>query len=82
MKRDAAPVPPTRFESLLITWIRLGARERRVVVSIAKRLLAGQDAYGVLTKGKKNWVREANEEFLDAAVYLANETIDAEDDAP
>lgn len=58
-------------------WMKLGLRERLVLVHVAERLLMGQKAYGPLTKGKKNWRKEAAEEHLDATVYMAAELIDA-----
>ena len=49
----------------------LEARERLVLLRIAKRLLEGQIHFGPLTKGKKNWRREAQEEAMDMSVYLS-----------
>ena len=58
----------------------LEERERRVLMRIAKRLLEGQIAFGHLTKGKKNWKREAKEEAFDMAVYLSAE-LEADDES-
>jgi hypothetical protein len=49
----------------------LGDRELKCLTRIARRLLAGQVAYGELSPGKKNWKREAMEEAMDMSVYLA-----------
>lgn len=49
----------------------LGQDELEVLLAIADRLAMGQLAYGPITDGKKDWKREAYEEFLDAAVYSA-----------
>ena len=49
----------------------LGDREKSVLLRIAERLQMGQDQYGYLTSGKKDWKREAKEEAMDMAVYLA-----------
>ncbi len=56
---------------LLEVWVVLGKRERSVLVRVAERLWAGQQQYGILTKKKKNWVKEAQEEAFDMAVYLS-----------
>jgi len=52
---------------------QLGDDERRVLVAIARRLLAGRDAYGALDVARdgRDWRREAAEEALDLSVYLA-----------
>ncbi len=49
----------------------LGDRELRCLLRIAKRLYMGQQAYGELAPGKKNWKKEAKEEAMDMAVYLS-----------
>jgi len=56
---------------LIAIWHDLGPRERRVFATIGVRLLAGQVAYGKLTPRKKRWMKEAQEEAMDMAVYLA-----------
>jgi hypothetical protein len=51
----------------------LGPDERRVMLVLARRLLAGQRAYGrldVATDGR-DWRRERADELADALVYLA-----------
>lgn len=62
------------FESV---WAQLGDDERRVLVAIAKRLAKGATQYGPLcvAADQRDWGREANEEFLDATVYLAIRTL-------
>ncbi len=50
---------------------QLGDRENRCLTRIARRLLMGQEAYGFLAPGKKDWKREAKEEAMDMAVYLS-----------
>lgn len=50
--------------------MKLGARERLVVLHVAERLLLGQETYGLLTPKKKAWRKETSEELLDATVYL------------
>jgi hypothetical protein len=52
-------------------WEALERRERRVLLRIAKRLLEGQIRFGALTRGKKNWRKEAQEEAMDMSVYLS-----------
>lgn len=59
------------WDGLSEVWEDLGPRERKVLATIAVRLLAGQKAYGLLTVGKKDWRREAKEEAMDMCVYLA-----------
>ena len=49
----------------------LESREIRCLKRIAGRLLMGQEAYGKLSPGKKDWKREAKEEAMDMAVYLS-----------
>ena len=49
----------------------LESREIRCLKRIAERLLMGQEAYGKLSPGKKDWKREAKEEAMDMAVYLS-----------
>lgn len=46
-------------------------REARVLLRIASRLLFGQQEYGPLTFGKKDWKDEAHQESLDMAIYLS-----------
>ena len=56
---------------LLIVCRRLHDRELSCLKRIAERLLMGQEAYGKLSPGKRDWKREAKEEAMDMAVYLS-----------
>jgi hypothetical protein len=51
----------------------LGRDERRVLLVLAKRLHAGQEAYGRLdvASDRRDWRRERAEELADALVYGA-----------
>lgn len=61
-----------RINSQVMDTVRaLGDREARCIWNIASRLLIGQSLYGELSPGKKNWKKEAKEEAIDMAVYLA-----------
>lgn len=64
---------PERWRSVRLKWKarKLGPLEREVVDEIAQRVKDGQDKYGKLTIGKKNWTKEAKEEVLDLCVYMA-----------
>lgn len=55
----------------------LGPDEIRVVRAIVARLRLGQVRYGPLdiASNPKDWRKEASEEFLDGAIYLAMQTI-------
>lgn len=68
------------LNELLQLWEDSGPRERKALLLIAKRLYAGQKTFGELTRGKKNWVKEASEEAMDMCVYLAAELLDIDDD--
>jgi hypothetical protein len=60
----------TELEAILA---ELGTDEHRVMLVLARRLLAGQRAYGrldVATDGR-DWRREMADELADALVYLA-----------
>ncbi len=59
------------LENLLTVWEKLAVRERKVLLSFAFRLWAGQRLHGELSVDKKDWGYEAIEEALDASVYLA-----------
>jgi hypothetical protein len=54
-------------------------RELHVLMLVAERLRLGLKQYGPLTRGKKDWRKEASEEAFDMAVYLACELTDKED---
>jgi hypothetical protein len=50
--------------------------ELRVIHEIAGRLAVGRAQYGVLdVSDGHDWFKEASEEYLDGAIYLAAETI-------
>ncbi len=66
-------------EILDLTWYKLGVREKRVVIRFVTRLLVGQNTFGYLTSKKKNWRKEAQEEALDASVYLCAELEDTDE---
>ena len=64
---------------IIALWHDMKTRERRVFAAIGVRLLAGQNQYGPLTRRKKKWRKEAQEEAMDMAVYLAAELEDTEE---
>ncbi len=59
------------IEALVRVTLQLEPREQRVLLRIAERLLVGQQAYGGLYAGKKDWKKEAKEEAMDLSVYLS-----------
>jgi hypothetical protein len=58
---------------LLEVLAELGRDERRVLLVLARRLLAGQHAYGRLdvANDRRDWRKERAEELADALVYGA-----------
>jgi hypothetical protein len=56
-----------------IVTAQLGPDERRVLLKLARRLLAGQQSYGVLDlrSDTRDWRKERAEELADALVYGA-----------
>lgn len=62
-------------------WMKLESRERRVVHGFVERLETGQRLYGPLTRGKKNWAKEAYEESLDKGVYELCALLDLAEEA-
>lgn len=58
---------------LLDVTSQLGAEERRVLLALARRLLAGQRAYGRLdlAHDRRDWRRERAEELADSLIYGA-----------
>jgi len=58
------------IDRILTIWEQLAERERKVMLTYAYRLLAGQKKYGALIKFKKQWGYEAIQEAVDASVYL------------
>ena len=67
-RKEAKPV-----DELLAVVEELGADERRVLLALARRLLAGQAHYGKLDLAHdgRDWRRERAEELADALVYGA-----------
>ncbi|HEY5145368.1 MAG TPA: hypothetical protein VII82_01310 [Polyangiaceae bacterium] len=59
--------------ALLDVLAELGPDERRVLLALARRLLAGQTAYGRLDLASdgRHWRKERAEELADALVYGA-----------
>jgi hypothetical protein len=68
---------PWGKEATCIDTSRLGEDEIRVLKAIAERLRMGALTYGRLdvATDKRDWKKEAHEEFLDATVYLAIKTL-------
>lgn len=56
---------------------RLNNDERALLLAVAKRLVMGREVYGpmCIDHDPRDWRKEAHEEFLDGAIYLACETI-------
>lgn len=67
----------TRWHDMLTVWHDLGEDERRVLLVLAQRLHRGMKQYGQLdiVRDRRDFTREAHEEFLDASVYLAVRTL-------
>ena len=61
------------FDVLQLAWSRLGPAERKVLLSIATRLVGGTRDYGPLAKRGRDWLVELQAELLDAAVYVTAE---------
>ncbi len=59
------------MKEIELVYAALEPREQRVLTRIAKRLLEGQIRFGHLTKGKRKWKGEAQEEAMDCSVYLS-----------
>jgi hypothetical protein len=59
--------------ALLDVVSKLGADERRVMLLLARRLLAGQHAYGRLdvAHDARDWRKERADELADALIYGA-----------
>ena len=73
MSEDARPL----WHDMLTAWQELGEDERRVLLVLAERLRRGMKQYGKLDikRDRRDFQHEANEEFLDASVYLAVQTL-------
>jgi hypothetical protein len=69
--------PDVAARELLDVVAELGTDERRVLLALARRLLAGHGTYGRLdvATDRRDWRSEAAEELLDGCVYLACETM-------
>lgn len=66
------------FEQALVSVSRsMGPDERRVLLLVAERLAMGEGVYGQLAiaTDRRDMMREASEELIDAAVYLAIATL-------
>jgi aryl-alcohol dehydrogenase-like predicted oxidoreductase len=63
----------TTDAQLSATIAELGTDERRVLLALARRLLAGQRTYGRLDVARdgRDWRRERADELADALVYGA-----------
>ncbi len=62
------------------TCAELGDDEIRVIAFLARRLLEGQRAYGLLdlATDRRDWKQERAQELADALVYTAFEALKAE----
>lgn len=49
----------------------LGYHELRALIALAKRIRMGQEQYGELYIGKRDWVKELVDEALDLVIYGA-----------
>jgi hypothetical protein len=70
-------MPPDPRHELATVIDALNDDEARVVLTFARRIRAGRDAYGPLdlTRDTRDFRREAGEEALDLAAYLAFELV-------
>ncbi len=75
-----APAHVTASSELLEVVSELGDDERRVLLVLARRLLAGQGTYGRLdiATDRRDWRKERAEELSDLLVYDAIAEIAAE----
>lgn len=56
---------------LLASWGEIGPNARKALVLIAERMAIGRKRYGEDFDRERDWTKEAQEEFLDGAIYLA-----------
>jgi hypothetical protein len=56
---------------LLAAYLEIGPNARRALVLIAERMAIGRKRYGEDFDRERDWTKEAQEEFLDGAIYLA-----------
>jgi hypothetical protein len=70
---DATDVREATERELDEVCAELGDDERRVLLALARRLLAGQRTYGLLSVATdgRDWLRERSEELEDVLVYTA-----------
>jgi hypothetical protein len=70
-----APIHPADTMELADIYAALNADERKVLLTIAQRLMVGRRQYGALdlATDRRNWAAEAQAEALDMAVYLTIE---------
>ncbi len=63
----------TTEHEFFLVWSELGADEKRVMLVLAKRLLAGLLHYGrlSLSTDSRNWRQERAAELADALIYTA-----------
>lgn len=67
---------PSTQNEVMALMAEMGDVECRLLLSIARRLYMGQETYGPFREvDPRNFRQEAHEEFLDATIYLARETI-------
>lgn len=73
----AAPVVPAKTPEIedavrvLAAMSQIGPNARRALVLIAERMAVGRKRYGEDFDRERDWTKEAQEEFLDGAIYLA-----------
>lgn len=70
-KLEERAVELVQERELVTAWNRLGPQAQRILLAIARRLVLGAERYGDFPV--RPWKKEAAEEALDAAVYLAAE---------
>ncbi len=78
---DTTPLVPKPLAGDLLDVVsQLGADERRVLGLLARRLLAGQAAYGRLdlARDRRDWRAERSFEIQDLLIYSAFETLKSE----
>lgn len=70
LKDEFEPLGLGGLARLLNLWEGLAERERKLMLLLGTRLLAGQKLHGKLTFQKKKWDTEAIEESLDQSIYM------------
>lgn len=70
MKQETLPTieDTTRLN---YAWHKIGPNARAALVLIAERMAMGAVRYGEDFTTPRDWQKEAGEEFLDGAIYLA-----------